>query len=130
MVDIKAIKEREKKATKRPWKSDERYIVAEVPWGRPGGEVIGQMNPTVQGPRPEYSRSERIANAEFSAHARQDVPDLLDEVEKLREALWQLRSSAKDSEDDPRKVGTVWGSYILEITGVALEVEDEVSVDS
>lgn len=27
-------------ATPRPWKQDERYIVAEVPGGRPGGEVI------------------------------------------------------------------------------------------
>ncbi len=81
-MDLKAIRERVEKASAGEWESDEEYIVAEVPWGRPGGEVIGQMHPTVQGPRPEYSKAERIANADFSANAKQDVPNLLDALEK------------------------------------------------
>ena len=36
-----------KSATPGPWESDLFYIVAEIPKGRPGGEVIGSMKPTV-----------------------------------------------------------------------------------
>jgi hypothetical protein len=34
-------------ATPGPWARDYHYITAEVPSGRPGGEVIGQMTPSV-----------------------------------------------------------------------------------
>lgn len=36
-------------ATPGPWKKDAEYVVAEVPTGRPGGEVIIQCRPTVHG---------------------------------------------------------------------------------
>jgi hypothetical protein len=35
------------KATPGPWTRDYNYLVAAVPSGRPGGEVIGQMSPSV-----------------------------------------------------------------------------------
>ncbi len=34
-------------ATPGPWTRDYNYLTAEVPSGRPGGEVIGQMTPSV-----------------------------------------------------------------------------------
>lgn len=100
-MKLAEIRAREQAATKGEWKSDEMYIVAEVPWGRPGGEVIGQMHPTAQGPRPEYSKSERVANASFSAHAKQDIPDLLDALENAIELLGYFSRFAKEIDVGP-----------------------------
>ena len=49
-------------ATPGPWDADAWYIVGQVPNARPGGEVIGQMTPSV----PRMSLSERD-NAAFVA---------------------------------------------------------------
>jgi len=107
MADIKAIRERVEKATPGPWGWDLYYIVGRVPKGRPGGEVIGEMRATVD--RLEYPLSQRKADAEFIAHARQDIPDLLEkllgageaEEDTLYEALDKIQDicSAVQAED-------------------------------
>lgn len=45
-----------------PWKLDERYIVADMPGGRPGGEVIAQCQPTIMAGE-RYPTAVRLANA-------------------------------------------------------------------
>lgn len=44
------------------------------------------------------------ANAEFIANARQDIPDLLAEVERLREHVATLEHGNKDSRDRIREL--------------------------
>ena len=83
MADIKAIRERVSKATEGPWTQDLYYIVGQLPEGRPGGEVIGELRATRYiGNDPAYPNSQKDANADFIAHARQDIPDLLDFIDK------------------------------------------------
>ncbi|MEH7521745.1 hypothetical protein V7149_00460 [Bacillus sp. JJ1503] len=72
---LDAIRERVEKATSGPWfvkygldsaevfVGDKRWIVAEIP---------------------------KVSNAEFIAHAREDVPKLIAEIERLNEAIQQL----------------------------------------
>lgn len=92
-LDLAAIEARANAATPGPWQRDERYVVGgeDIPGSRPGGEVIAQAQPTLSAWR-EYELSQRVANAEFIAHAREDVPALVAEVRRLRaEALGHTR---------------------------------------
>ena len=79
---LNAIKERVAKATTGPWdinrNSDDDVFVTDI-WfdGEDGGHV------EIHGDTVASS----IYNAEFIAHAREDVPMLIEEIEKLREAL-------------------------------------------
>ena len=76
MLAIKEIRAREQAATKRPWKYDgENYIFA------------GVENHMVAETRGFGAGLPIDANGEFIAHSRQDVPDLLDEVETLVHVL-------------------------------------------
>ena len=96
-MDIKerqAIRERVEKATAGKWEQDERYVVAEVPGGRPGGEVIIQAQNTVTFLK-GYPTAEKVTNANFIAHGRQDIPDLLDAFE---EAIGLLDESDRYAE--------------------------------
>lgn len=84
VLDLEAIKERYEKATEGPWK-------------RRGDWIDGGDYDEVLAPRPVscmtycYGGSSQIemedADAEFIAAARSDVPALVAEVERLREAL-------------------------------------------
>lgn len=75
--------------TKEPWEQDERYIVAELPSGRPGGEVIISCQPTTTR-REDYPASERIANAArvvACVNACAGMADPAAEISRLRAAL-------------------------------------------
>ncbi len=76
--------------TAEPWKTDQFYIVADVPGGRPGGEVIVQCYPTTS----RYAnRPLNIANARrivAAVNACEGIPtEALEEgaVKDLLEAL-------------------------------------------
>lgn len=50
--------------TPEPWKQDERYIVGDIPHGRPGGEVIACCQPTIMDPGcKKYPVEIRVANS-------------------------------------------------------------------
>lgn len=69
-ADLQAIKERAEKATPGPWKVGRQS---------PNGACnVGTINGLLTAQTTDGS------NAEFIAHAREDVPKLLAEVERLR----------------------------------------------
>jgi len=115
MADVKAIRERVNKATGGPWVECEEdrkgcqcgtvwsesadYPVATAKRGKwgdtypairvPEGKTIGAkaeayIEMLAYG---EVSEEQAHANADFIAHARQDIPELLDAEAALREAL-------------------------------------------
>jgi len=75
MIDLKAIKERESKATPGPWISifglDGRTV---YDMSGEKGIVIAKLRKT--------KREKEHQNAEFIAHARDDIPALLEEAEE------------------------------------------------
>ena len=95
------IKARADAATPGPW---ERNNLA----GRPerevfaGDELIGDFG--VGGWEDDEGADRVEINAEFIAHARQDIPDLLAEVERLREHVATLEHAYKDSRERIREM--------------------------
>jgi hypothetical protein len=75
--ELKVIRERCEKATPGPWRADGRYIE------------------TIEGAEEEMAIYDEGGHdeldAEFIAHAREDVPRLLEEIERLREGLKKLQ---------------------------------------
>ena len=67
-------------ATAGPWATDREYVTAEVPTGRPGGEVIICCYPSVGGPhaRQMVPQKEREANAAQVALSRTLLPQLIE----------------------------------------------------
>ncbi len=111
---LKEIRERANKATRPPWivEENDRYITGYI---------------TSEHHRYAGNTSERtdsvcspgtltVQDADFIAAARQDVPDLLDEVERLRKALsaierWELPVTGRTWDDGtPMSYGACWGS--------------------
>jgi hypothetical protein len=92
--DLRSIRERADKATAGPWcvaGSPRDFVIA-----KHGGSERCSDNPVVWADEDCLS-GERV-DAEFIAHARADVPRLVDEVDRLRQVLqgilvWQLGSS-------------------------------------
>lgn len=82
MIDLEEIKAREKAATAGPWN---RYgwgpmHDAVTPWEGANGWIANRIARVKRA----YGR---IHDAEFIAHARTDIPDLIAEVERLRGIL-------------------------------------------
>lgn len=76
------IRARAERATEGPW-------VQLPPW-----ETVPATTPSIISPNGDIAdRIEAEADAEFIAHAREDVPYLLDEVERLRADLSRLDES-------------------------------------
>jgi hypothetical protein len=74
-ADLREMRERCDAATAEPWKSDKRYIFLGL---RREKVFIAETDPLIR----HFAK-----NAHFIAHARTDMPRLLDEVDKLREGL-------------------------------------------
>lgn len=84
MLDLKPIKAREAAATKGPWDdTDPRCIRHAEPNIYVGDEEIADV----------YGHND----SQFIAHARQDIPALIAEVERLRAALHKV-AARTDSE--------------------------------
>lgn len=84
MDDLRALSDA---ATPGPWKTDWWYIVAEVPKGRPGGEVIVNVTMTIH-PHPYDTDERRKRDAAFIVAAVNDVRARLaaaPELPKLRD---------------------------------------------
>jgi hypothetical protein len=71
-LDLNAIRKRAEVATEGPWQCAN---TTDGPWILDDGDMI------ITG------TCERDADGEFIAHARQDVPALIAEVERLKEAI-------------------------------------------
>jgi len=100
--DLAEIRERLAAASEGPWRTHDTYLE----WGRHTATVLGPRRsepssrpgwskdttegiawcPTFEG-TPMPPRQNAFANAAFIAAARQDIPALLDEVERLRAEL-------------------------------------------
>ncbi|WP_060210221.1 hypothetical protein [Sporosarcina koreensis] len=77
---LEAIRERAEAATEGPWKNfDGGYIVG-------GSEIaVGEV----------VAEAERDADAEFIAHAREDIPALLAEVERMQKIINEWEQSTQ-----------------------------------
>jgi hypothetical protein len=78
MIDLERIEARANAATPRPWEAQRSGRRGKCVAG-PGGVII------FCGAYSEYGCGDD-ANAEFAAHAREDIPALVAEVRRLREA--------------------------------------------
>jgi hypothetical protein len=76
---LNAIRERAEKATAGPW---EYYEVN-------GGYTV-ELNDRGEAILSYYDRSEAVSNAEFIANARQDIPALLAEVDRLKKKFAEI----------------------------------------
>jgi len=92
-IDLKGIRQREQAATSGPWKCWNGW--GEQSDGSIRCERIGTTDPDAwRGIRPNNFECPDLwgmkADFEFIAHARQDIPDLLAEVERLRQRVHEL----------------------------------------
>lgn len=101
--ELQAIKERAEKATLGPWKADKcgggvktEHPEAQEVSGYWGGSHNGVCNLN-DGEYIENSNDKH--DAEFIANARQDIPNLLAEVERLNAIIADLELDAKCNED-------------------------------
>jgi hypothetical protein len=86
-AELEAIRKRAEAATEGPWYSEDNSVVySEKVVDRKYGEPV-EVADTSCGPD--------IGNAEFIAHAREDVPKLLAEVERLRDALEDIADTGE-----------------------------------
>ena len=81
-IDLAAIRQRVEKATEGPWNTGFDYE-------RNDPTVItpGHIEHTIDYTLTEGGLEHGKADAEFIAHAREDVPALLDEIDRLRKDL-------------------------------------------
>lgn len=85
MIDLEAIEARERKATKGPWGSDLNRTVATYAQDGEWGDSIVQVPMGVKCPTFQDHR-----NMDFIAYSREDIPALISEVRRLREALREI----------------------------------------
>lgn len=92
---LAAIKARCEAATPGPWKADgcELYVHHSREWV---GETL----------RPDDPRAPR--DAEFIAHAREDVPALVDALDRLGRELWAATQRCHDCLDHWKRTRTVY----------------------
>lgn len=86
MTDLDAIRQRLNAATPGPWHGEhELYEGRELPCmeiGNYGWVCAGERAPAY-----DVDSEQGMADAEFIAHARQDIPDLLAEIDRLQAEL-------------------------------------------
>jgi len=76
---LNAIKERTEKATSGPW-----Y------WSTDSGDSLESDEAYVLSATSDWHIDGRYSNKEFIAHAREDIPALVAEVERLRSVIWRI----------------------------------------
>ncbi len=93
-MNLAEIKAREKAATPGPWhycganEVNENGCDCGLVWGPDGNATVAETNTGVRDKEWKWNREVVIANGLFIAHAREDIPVLIAEVErKSKEAL-------------------------------------------
>ena len=101
MIDLQAIRERAERATGGPWHVNELAFVSDSHYMN-----VCRINETVcfysDGKSHSNGRESWRSNATFIAAARQDIPDLLDCIEELGNALKAARPFLPRPESLPR----------------------------
>lgn len=106
-IDVEAIRARERAATNGPWEvaphsdaSDVCEIVAdysELPGGGKQAHWIAELDAQCDmTDDPQADIDIMNANAEFIAHARRDIPDLLAELDRLTARLAERETRFRD----------------------------------
>ncbi len=91
-LDLPAIEAREKAATKGPW-----TVVGSS--GAGDDCLLWVVDPTGQSVTPSGIDSQMESDTlDFIAHARSDIPALIEEVKRLREALGSTMVMGKDGQ--------------------------------
>lgn len=97
--DLQAIKERAAKATPGPWAGPRITDLWPPGWvGVYEGDGTGDVIPgSIIGVTSHATDNEDLqdANAKFIAHAREDIPMLVEEVERLQEELEGIREAVR-----------------------------------
>lgn len=106
---LNAIKERAEKATPGPWEldTDDNGI-----WNEGGRNYLGSVNLS-------------ITDAEFIAHAREDIPQLVAEVERLQKRLSECESLLSEAHDVLDDVHCYETEVYVAITKYLYEEESE-----
>lgn len=86
MIDLSAIRKRCEAATEGPWDNEDSTCVYSKPSGEPP-VLMAQALPEEGG---YFTYQQKEANADFIAHARTDVPALLEECERLRKTTQKV----------------------------------------
>ena len=106
---LKAIEERAAKATSPPWEPDPDGTTIRL--SAPDPQHRGrQVCSTESRPTMSMMSQNQAHNANFIAHARDDIPWLLAKVREQEEELYDLRSFKEESrydryDGDPKETG-------------------------
>jgi hypothetical protein len=100
-MNLQEIKEREAKATPGPWE----YLPGEFNYDDEAENHPGSIHQVETGDNrgwwiaaiEELFEGQTLANADFIAHAREDIPALVAEVERLQAENKRLKESLADS---------------------------------
>ena len=85
-LDLAAIRQRVEKATEGPWNTGFDYEKND-----PIVLAPGYIEHTIDYPLTEVGLEHGKADAEFIAHAREDIPALLDEIDRLNVTIQRVR---------------------------------------
>jgi hypothetical protein len=112
-VDLKAIRERAEKATPGPWRAECRSVGNEE--NDPAWPPDDFLQFELHGPAPVMGRGDFVGrDADFIAHARSDIPDLLEHIEGLEAHVALLKASLKQAtkaEERTRALEEALGEY-------------------
>lgn len=94
MPDLDAIRQRVNAATPGPWHAEDKGAFHEIYTKGLGTNPLLPYEPPILLSSSEPDEEIRREDAEFIVHAREDVPVLLDEIDRLREELRQAEHVA------------------------------------
>ena len=97
-LDLAAIRQRVEKATEGPWNTGFDYEKND-----PIVLAPGYIEHTIDYTLTEGGLEHGKADAEFIAHAREDIPALLDEIDRLNATIQRVRKIVTD----PQTVGWI-----------------------
>ena len=95
-LDLAAIRQRVEKATDGPWNTGFDYEKND-----PIVLAPGYIEHTIDYTLTEHGK----ADAEFIAHAREDIPALLDEIDRLNATIQRVREIARQMDEYSHRSG-------------------------
>jgi hypothetical protein len=131
MIDLAAIRKRAEAATPGPWKveKNEKNATSGKNWllAYFGLKIDHAENKdyhyflTTDNVRASNLVGGCDKDSEFVAHARTDIPALLDELERIRAAALELREALKNESSNFRKLGEAHTIDLSEVYDYAAE---------
>ena len=122
-LDLAAIRQRVEKATEGPW-----YTGFDYEKHDPTVIAPGYIEHTIDYPLDEVGLENGKADAEFIAHAREDIPALLAEIERLNATIQRVRDIVNDKYLDAGQMDVMLhraleGRAVVELTPSSLQAE-------